>query len=143
LVRIGDANVRALLAIAGFAAWLAGFAAGAEATELPVHRVGYGGFTYNAIGRHAGQVWILDDQPGVVVRAYWLAPWQGRHYYPVTGKRPRVGRLERISATRHYKPAESYYRYWSTSSAVLPALPPGLMPAADGAAAPYVEPSLK
>ena len=132
--------MRALLAIVGFAAWLAGFAAGAEATELPVHRVGYDGFTYNAVGRHAGQVWILDDQPGVVVRAYWLAPWQGRHYYPVTGKRPRVGRLERISATRPYKPAESYYRYWSTGPADLP---PGPRPAFGGAAGPYVEPSLK
>jgi hypothetical protein len=135
--------VRSLMAIAGFAGWLAGFAAVAEATELPVHRVGYGGFTYNAVGRHAAPVWVLDDQPGVVVRAYWLAPWQGRHYYPVTGNRPRVGRLEKISATRHYKPAASYYRYWSTSSAVLPELPRGPRPAVDGEATRYVEPPLK
>jgi len=135
--------VRALLAIAGIAACLAGFAAGAEATELPVHRVGYSGFTYNAVGRHAGQVWIFDDQPGVVVRAYWLAPWQGRHYYPVTGKRPRVGRLERISATRHTKPAASYTRSWSTWSAILPELPRGRRPAVAGEATPFVEPPLK
>jgi hypothetical protein len=135
--------MRTLLAIAGVAACLAGLSAEVKATELPVHRVGTNEFTYNAVGRHAGQVWILDDQPGVVVRAYWLAPWQGRHYYPVTGKRPRVGRLERVSATRHYKPAESYYRYWSTSSAVLPPSPSGRRPAFDGAATPYVEPSLK
>ena len=30
-------------------------------------------------------VWFYDDQPGVVVRAYWEAPWRYRHYFPATG----------------------------------------------------------
>jgi hypothetical protein len=134
--------VRALMAIAGFSGWLVGFAAVASAAELPVNHAGPG-FAYNAVGRHAAPVWIFDDQPGVVVRAYWLAPWQDRHYYPVTGKRPRVGRLEKISATRHTKPAASYTRYWSTSSAILPELPRGRRSAVAGEATPFVEPPLK
>ena len=67
----------------------------------------------------AGQVWIYDDQPGVYVRSYWREPWRGRHYFPFTGKRPKVGRHERLNAVRRVpKPAETYYREWSTSYVV-------------------------
>jgi len=65
---------------------------------------------------------IYDYQPGVVVRAYWLAPWRQRHYYPTTGERPDVGREEDLTngAGSPPEPAESFQRSWSTSSAFLP-----------------------
>ncbi|HZL40408.1 MAG TPA: hypothetical protein VFC45_09020 [Pseudolabrys sp.] len=70
---------------------------------------------FGAPAVRAGQYLIYDDQPGVYVRAYWSAPWQGRHYFPFTGKRPKVGRYERLSAVRKPpKPAENFYREWST-----------------------------
>ena len=28
------------------------------------------------------QVVIYDDEPGVVIRRWWLPPWRDRHYYP-------------------------------------------------------------
>jgi hypothetical protein len=134
--------LRALVAIAGLACWLGGFAL-AGAAELPVQRAGGDSYGYSGFGPRAAPLWIIDDQPGVAMRPYWLAPWRHRHYFPVTGKRPRVGRLERISATRHYRPAASYYRTWSTTSAVLSEPPRGRRPAFDGEAAPFVEPPLK
>lgn len=134
--------MRALVAIAGLGCWLAGLAV-AGAAELPVQRVGGESYGYAAVGPRAAPLWIIDDQPGVAMRPYWLAPWRHRHYFPMTGKRPRVGRLERISATRHYRPAASYYRYWSTTSAVLPERPGGRRPPFYGEAAPFVEPPLK
>ena len=49
--------------------------------------------------------------------------WTTRSYYPSTGKRPRYGRYEIIPpANRRLPPqAESYHRFWSTSSDPLPA----------------------
>jgi hypothetical protein len=73
--------------------------------------------SYSASGVRAPQVLVYDNQPGVYVRAYWSTPWQNRHYYPFTGKKPKVGRLENLNAVRAApKPAESYYREWSTLS---------------------------
>lgn len=70
-----------------------------------------------ASGVRAGPIVIYDYQPGVVVRAYWQSPWRDRHYYPRTGKRPKIGRAENLSAPRpHYQMAESYYRAWSTNA---------------------------
>ena len=43
-------------------------------------------------------LWLYDDQPGVVVRAYWCAPWRYHHYFPATGILPRIGRYENLSA---------------------------------------------
>ena len=72
----------------------------------------------------APQLLVYDNQPGVYVRAYWTQPWQGRHYYPFTGKKPKVGRHERLSDVRPAPPpAESYYREWSTLS-LFPPPPP-------------------
>jgi hypothetical protein len=70
---------------------------------------------------------IYDYQPGVVVRAYWLAPWRQRHYYPKTGEKPEIGREEDLStgAGSAPEPAESFQRSWSTSSAFLPEAPRG------------------
>lgn len=79
-------------------------------------------YTYS-IGRHA-EPGLIYDGPGVPMRSYWLPPWGGRHYFPSTGIKPKVGRLEHLSQ-RKAAPAESYYRFWSTSSDLdLPPLAP-------------------
>jgi hypothetical protein len=66
---------------------------------------------------------IYDYQPGVIVRSYWWSPWQNRHYFPKTGKRPKVGRLERVTV-RKSSPPQDFYRSWSVSSVFAPGLPP-------------------
>jgi hypothetical protein len=59
-------------------------------------------------------LWVYDDQPGVVVRAYWRAPWRDYHYFPATGMRPRIGRYENLSSvSRPPKPAKTFRRAWS------------------------------
>lgn len=72
---------------------------------------------YYAGGVRAPQLLVYDNEPGVYVRSYWAPPWQGRHYYPFTGKKPKVGRHENLTAVRPApEPAESFYRKWSTIS---------------------------
>jgi hypothetical protein len=113
--------MRALVFIAIFAFGLAGIAA-ASAADLP--RVASGNFStrYASLGRRAGALVIYDDQPGVVVRAYWLAPWRHRHFYPTTGVKPEVGRDEDMSAIGEApQRAQTYRRTWSASSLYLPA----------------------
>ena len=84
----------------------------------------YGAGGYATGGVRAPQLMVYDNQPGVYVRAYWTQPWQGRHYYPFTGKKLKVGRHERLSDVRRAPPpAESYYREWSTLS-LFPPPPP-------------------
>jgi hypothetical protein len=69
---------------------------------------------FAAAGRRASPVVIYDDQPGVVVRAYWSAPWHNHHYYPLSYVRPRLGRVENLNAHRPApKPAQSFHREWS------------------------------
>lgn len=89
----------------------------ARAADLPLD----GGAQYSTYGdvsgERSGSILIYDSQPGVVVRAYWQRPWRNHHYFPHTGKRPRIGRAENLSAPRpHYQMAESYYRAWSTNA---------------------------
>jgi hypothetical protein len=85
------------------------------------------------IDERAGPIVICDYQPGVVVRAYWQSPWRNRHYFPRTGKRPKVGRAENLSAKRaHYAPAQTFRRSWSTLSLEPPVI-----------AAPLTTPPLK
>ena len=62
------------------------------------------GAGYATGGVRAPQMVVYDNQPGVYVRAYWTQPWQGRHYYPFTGKKPKVGRHERLSDVRPAPP---------------------------------------
>jgi hypothetical protein len=103
------------------------------------------GLHYQAIGRHIAPLVIYDYEPGVIVRAWWLAPWRHRHYYPATGERPRVGRLENAHARREpVEPAETYYRTWTTTSAFVPERP-AAAPAREDApeAEPRTEPPLK
>jgi hypothetical protein len=94
-----------------------GFAGAAHAADAP-SAIGtqYSSYAY-AGGQRIGPIVIYDSQPGVVVRAYWQSPWRNRHYFPRTGKKPKVGRAENLSAPRpHYEMAESYYRAWSTNA---------------------------
>ena len=109
--------MRARFAIGGFIAVVMVTAAGgAGAADYAVGRSGIvGGYVVGGV--RAPQLLIYDDEPGVYVRAYWATPWQGRHYYPFTGKKPKVGRHERLSAVRPAPPpAETFYREWSTIS---------------------------
>lgn len=104
--------MRILLAIVllGF-----GVAAGsaARAADFPaVYTQSFSGYSEAAYRRE--MVWLDDEEPGVVVRAYWRAPWHYRHYFPATGIRPRTGRYENLSAvSRPQKPAQTYRRSWS------------------------------
>jgi hypothetical protein len=80
--------------------------------------------SYSTQGVRAPQLLIYDDEPGVYVRAYWATPWQGRRYFPFTGKKPKVGRHERLTEVRPLPPpAETFYREWSTIS-LFPPPPP-------------------
>jgi hypothetical protein len=105
------------IGVAGLGIAGLGLAGAAHAGDLRVA----GGAQYSTYGIAGGQrigpIVIYDSQPGVVVRAYWQRPWRNRHYFPRTGKRPKIGRAENLSAPRpHYQMAESYYRAWSTNA---------------------------
>jgi hypothetical protein len=78
---------------------------------------------YTTYGARMEPVVIYDDQPGVIVRTYWSMPWGNRHYFPRTGKRPKSGRLEHISA-RPSSRAENFFRIWTTSSRFPVFVPP-------------------
>lgn len=69
-------------------------------------------------GKRAGTILVYDNQPGMMMRAYWRAPWRNRHYFPMTGQQPLIGRDEVIpGADREMpEPAERFFRMWSTSS---------------------------
>lgn len=101
-------RTRPLLACLAFA--LAA-SASAQAADLDIQGSG-GGFSRYAV--RAEQLVIYDFEPGTVTRAYWLAPWRNRHYFPMTGKRPRLARDEDLTARADVEPAEDYYREWST-----------------------------
>ena len=75
-------------------------------------------------GNRTGMLVVYDFDPGVNVRAYWLAPWRHRHYFPRTGEKPEIGRDEDLSAPRvHQKPADTFRRHWSNSSAFAHEMP--------------------
>jgi len=106
--------MRVLLAVAVIALGIVG----AGATDLDKER------GYFAIGYRSAPLVIYDDQPGVAVRAYWLEPWGNRHYFPATGKRPRIGRHENLFApSRRSKPAQTFQRSWSNAWAFTHELP--------------------
>jgi hypothetical protein len=83
--------------------------------------------SYSDYGGRMEPLVIWDNQPGVIVRSYWYPPWANRHYFPKTGRRPKVGRVEHISAHRVPR-AEEYFRFWSASSVFLPEIQGGLVP---------------
>ncbi len=78
-----------------------------------------GNGAYQSFGARIEPVIIWDSEPGVIVRSYWYAPWENRHYFPKTGRRPKVGRREHIPPHRVSK-NEDYYRFWSVSSVFAP-----------------------
>ena len=77
--------------------------------------VSYGGG--QSRGVRVAPIVLYDYESGVIGRAYWLSPWRNRHYFPVTGQAPAVGRLEDLSATGAVpQPAETFFRSWSTNA---------------------------
>jgi len=116
-----------LAVLSGCAALGGGTAAAADLQTVP----------RTAIFAPAGQIVEWDFEPGVVVRAYWLPPYAGRHYFPSSGATPQLGRKENLDSSLEPKPAKSFYREYSSS----PVEPPLMMaPPAAGAAK---EPALK
>lgn len=88
----------------------------AQAADLPPDSLG---LHYSAIGRRVAPLVVYDYEPGVVVRAYWIAPWRNRHYFPSTGEVPASGRDEDLSANAAPpEPAETYAREWTNPPAV-------------------------
>ena len=85
----------------------------------PGRSVGEGYGVNSPFGARIEPLIVWDSEPGVIVRAWWYAPWQNRYYFPKTGRRPKVGRLEHITAHRPSK-NEDYYRFWSVSSVFAP-----------------------
>src|ERR1700693_5309712 len=90
-------RMRVLPAIALLGFGIAGVTA-ASATALPIAHSGSYSAGYFEHGRRSAMLWTYDDQPGVVVRAYWRAPWRHHHYFPATGSPPDIGRDEDLSA---------------------------------------------
>ena len=110
--------MRAFFAIVLSAA--AAFVAPARAADVSVVAPAY---YYPVYGLPAEPLVIIDIDPGVSMRAYWEEPWARRRYFPATGHMPKYGRHELNLVRRYNPPAESYYRDWSTSSAVAPRAP--------------------
>jgi hypothetical protein len=98
-----------------------------------------------SLGARVAPIVVYDYQPGVRVRAYWLAPWRHRHYYPTTGGKSEVEPVEDPSADARGAPAETFHREWSTSSAV--AIPQTYWPepprSAQQPADPYPDPDTR
>lgn len=114
--------MRVPLAIALIASGLTGVT-GVHAADLPVehsslYRVG--GFEY---AERAEMLLIYDDEPGTLVRAYWSEPWRHHHYFPATGRLPRVGRDERLNVHgAQPRPARTFIRHWSNAAQLRQAL---------------------
>ena len=131
--------MRVVFAVALIVLGIAGVSA-ASAADLSIDRSANYSFRSYAIGERAAPLVVYDYQPGVLVRAYWLAPWRHHHYFPHTGKRPVIGRAENLSAKRSApQPAKTFQRSWSTASALLSAPPRGRVRPLDAEPAPRME----
>jgi hypothetical protein len=120
--------MRALAAIAGLIAGVAaGQACAADLVAVPAsrgtHHHHYHHYASAAV--RAPMLLLYDDQPGVYIRPYWAAPWRHRHYFPRTGRKPKVGRRENLAARYYPKPAQSFRRSWSVSSGFVAEWPGG------------------
>jgi hypothetical protein len=114
--------MRALGTIAMLLVGIAGISA-ACAADLPRERAERNIYMYHVpYGRRVAPLVIYDFQPGVVVRAYWLAPWRHRHYFPFGAAKPEPDFAPANNAPP--EPAETFERYWSTSQNFLRELPP-------------------
>jgi hypothetical protein len=135
-----SAAMRVVIGLAVFAFAAVG-AASAFGADLAVGTRGVVGGGYARIVEPALPIVIYDDEPGTVLRAYWRAPWRHRHYFPSNGKAPRLGRLENLTVRGpRPKPAQTFYREWSTAphdallrargeaSDPIPAAPPSNFP---------------
>jgi hypothetical protein len=133
-------EMRVLVAAALIAIGIAGVTA-ANAADLSNVRSDDYSTRSSGIGHRTSPLVVYDYQPGVVVRAYWLAPWRHRHYFPTTGVKPEIGRDEDLSANTGGvpEPAETFQRYWSTSSAFMPEAPRASAQPPDPEPAPRVE----
>jgi hypothetical protein len=123
--------MRVLYAVVPIVLGIAG-ATAVRAADLPAAAAETYSTRQSAIGHHTGAILVYDFQPGVIARAYWRAPWRHRHYFPVTGRKPEIGRDEDLSATGSApESAETFQRSWSTSSAFVPEAPRGRVPPLD------------
>ncbi|MBV8792497.1 MAG: hypothetical protein JO237_10655 [Pseudolabrys sp.] len=114
--------MRGLARLGSFAVAIASAASAASAADFGAQIAG----GHYAFAYRAEPVTIYDYEPGIYMRAYWTPSWGDRRYFPMTGKRPRVGRDENLRQVGHYKPAESFYREWSTTRFFRETLPPPL-----------------
>jgi hypothetical protein len=87
-------------------------AAALSSAPAPAADLGGGAGTW-AGAVHAGPYVSYDFEPGIVVRAYWLTPWAGRHYFPSGGKLPVVGRREEATPAP-VSDKRSFHREWSS-----------------------------
>lgn len=87
----------------------------ARAADLPHYGMRVGGYAHPVT--RAAPVLVYDFEAGVMVRAYFRAPWRNRRFFPTSDQPPVLGRDEVIpGADREMpEPAQSYYRFWSTS----------------------------
>ena len=117
--------MRASIVIAASLVGLIAGAACARAADLPVEPYGdgYGGYGVccRAVYQPIPQVVIYDDEPGVVVRRWWLPPWRNRHYYPhgrtSLKRRSSVSRKRHRAARAELRPAPHYMHYWTNPQA--------------------------
>jgi len=130
------AGAIAALSVWAVAVWTASSAVANAADSAGGPVAGYGLYPYSP---RIEPLIVYDYQPGVIVRSYWWSPWQNRHYFPKTGKRPKVGRLEHVTA-RKSSPPRDFYRSWSVSSVFAPELPPPNQPYMQPYARPYGQP---
>ncbi len=103
--------MRAPIVIAASVAGLVAGAATAFAADLPIESSGYDGCCHVEYG--PGPLVILDDQPGVVIRRWWLPPWRNRHYYPHGRLSLKKSGTRRHAARGRPRRAPSYARYWT------------------------------
>lgn len=66
------------------------------------------------LATRAVPVALFDYEDGTLIRPYWFTPWGGRHYFPRTGHKPKVGRRENLAERGRYKPVDEYFRAWSS-----------------------------
>jgi hypothetical protein len=109
-------RMRALLAIAVLSFAVAGGAA--RGADFAGSHFAFHSSRYFERGERAGMLLVDAYEPGVALRAYWRTPWRGHHYFPATGKRPRLGRVENMFArVARPRPAQTFRRTWSNASA--------------------------
>jgi hypothetical protein len=126
--------MRALIAIVILAFGVAG-ATGAGAAGLRIGGGPRGHYVtqYSVIGEPATPIIVYDYDPGVVVRAYWLPPWRGRHYFP-------FGRDKVVKKhAGRPRPAQSFWRYWSNDGAFMYQAPPAARRSFDAAPVPHTQ----